>query len=185
MPQNKSTQAPQSDKPVSVRTIALIVTTMVAAFAAGGWLIYDSARVPSIAESVPSAAQRKSPHAASDHSISLICEGTVATPINGFDAPAKVVSQTFVGGIDAKDKTGWYQGTLALSETRKGTVITDGNVHTVSRPALFERYGAMITGEQFTLDRTTGAFEQSVTLNDKRRFVLIKAQCGRLIKPPF
>ncbi len=185
MPQDKSTKAVAPDKPVSVRTFALIITIMTAAFAAGGWLIYNSTEVAPIAESVSNTAQPTLRKAASDQNINFVCQGTVSTPINGFDAPAKVVTQTFLGGIDAKDKTGWYQGTLALSETRKGTLTTEGNVHTVYRPALFERYGAIIAGEQFTLDRTSGVFEQSVALNDKRRFVLIQAQCGRLIKPPF
>jgi hypothetical protein len=56
---------------------------------------------------------------------------------------------------------------------------------TVSRPALFERYGSMITAEEFTLDRASGIFEQSVTLSDKRRIILINAYCGMLIKAPF
>lgn len=122
----------------------------------------------------------------SDRIFTLICEGTNAHPANGFDSPPKTLNQTFFAGINLKEKTGWYQGQIAISETRKGTlVVSQSGDIVVSRPALFEKYGAMITGEQFTLNRTSGEFIQSVTLNDKRSFVMIKAYCGKLIKPPF
>ena len=54
----------------------------------------------------------------------------------------------------------------------------------MSRPALFERYGAMITGEQFTLRRSNGEFVQSLSLLDGRKFDLIKGYCGTLTKAP-
>ena len=121
-----------------------------------------------------------------DKVFDLICDGTQSIPFDGFDAPAKVVHETFVAGINLKDKTGWYQGQIAISETRKGTLtINESGEIIVGRPALFERYGAMITGEQFTLNRDTGEFIQSVTLSDKRRIVMIKAYCGKMIKAPF
>ncbi len=90
-----------------------------------------------------------------------------------------------LGGLDFDNKTGWYQGQFAISETRKGSLTQEGSVARVSRPALFERFGVMVTGEQFTLDRTTGEFLQSLTLNDNRKIDLIKGYCGKLTKAPF
>ena len=161
---------------------------MLAAFGVSAWVAYNVVGSGGLSSVLPSArsgaGEPKTKE--SDKVFNLICDGTQTIPLDGFDAPAKVVPQTFVAGINLKDKTGWYQGQIAISETRKGTLtINESGEIVVGRPALFERYGAMITGEQFTLNRDTGEFIQSVTLSDKRHIVMIKAYCGKLIKAPF
>ena len=164
------------------------IVALLAIFGLSAWIAYHSfgenvmsSRVSPI-ENKPQEQANKD----SDRIFNLICEGTNAFPANGFDTPPRMLNQTFVAGINLNDKTGWYQGQIAISETRKGTLAVNqsGDI-VVSRPALFERYGAMITGEKFTLSRITGEFIQSVTLSDKRSIVMIKAYCGKMIKPPF
>ena len=164
------------------------IVALLAVFGLSAWLAYDSFG-ENVLSSLISPTEKKAqehPKKESDRIFNLICDGTHAFPANGFDAPPRMLNQTFVAGINLDDKTGWYQGQLAISETRKGTLAVNqsGDI-VVSRPALFERYGAMITGEQFNLNRVTGEFIQSVTLSDKRSIVMIKAYCGKMIKPPF
>ena len=60
-----------------------------------------------------------------------------------------------------------------------------GNKLVVSRPAMFQKFGVMISREEFVIDRSTGAFSQSLTLNDGRNVVLIKGTCAQVHKPPF
>jgi hypothetical protein len=50
---------------------------------------------------------------------------------------------------------------------------------------MFQRFGVMITGEEFVVDRKTGSFVQSLTLKDGRTVKLIKGTCAKVIKPPF
>mgnify|MGYP007055105509 FL=1 len=50
---------------------------------------------------------------------------------------------------------------------------------------MFQKFGVMITREEFVIDRSTGAFSQSLTLNDGRNVVLIKGTCAQVHKPPF
>ena len=80
------------------------------------------------------AAQRK------DKSLDLICELRVSMPRSGIDSPRETYSQAFIAKIDFTSKSGWYQGQFAISETRKGTVTTEGSTLTVRRPAMFQRF---------------------------------------------
>ena len=164
------------------------IAALLAVFGLSAWFGYDSFGGNVLSSLVSPIEEKPQEHSKkeSDRIFNLICDGTNALPANGFDAPPRMLNKTFVAGIDLDEKTGWYQGQIALSETRKGTLAVNqsGDI-VVSRPALFERYGAMITAEQFTLNRVTGEFIQSVTLSDKRSIVMIKAYCGKLIKPPF
>jgi hypothetical protein len=169
----------------SIKYLVIGVFSVVAACVAGIWFAYDSTEALDEILPLKKPAVLSKSQASQEKSFNLICEGAVSIPANGFDSPFKTGNQTFVAGIDIDNHTGWYQGSLSISEARKGTATLRGDVVTVNRPALFERYGSMITGEEFTLDRASGAFEQSVTLSDKRRIVLIKAYCGKLTKPPF
>jgi hypothetical protein len=50
---------------------------------------------------------------------------------------------------------------------------------------MFQRFGVMISGEEFVLDRKTGSFEQSLSISDGRTVKLIKGTCAQVIKPPF
>jgi len=87
--------------------------------------------------------------------------------------------------VDFDKGSGWYQGRIAISESRAGNLTVQGNKLKVSRPAMFERFGVKITREEFVIDRTTGDFQQSLTLQDGRTITLIRGTCARVIKPAF
>jgi hypothetical protein len=116
----------------------------------------------------------------------LICElqldldGQLALGIKE-NEPARVA----MAQIDFDQKSGWYQGKIAISESRAGTVTLMGTRVKVYRPALFQRFGATVSGEEFVVDRKTGQFEQSLNLSDGRNVKLIKGTCAQVIKPPF
>ena len=94
-------------------------------------------------------------------------------------------SRITMAEIDFEKKSGWYQGKIAISESRAGTLTLMGTRLKVYRPAMFQRFGVMITGEEFVVDRKTGSFVQSLSLNDGRNVKLIKGTCAKVIKPPF
>ena len=116
----------------------------------------------------------------------LICEleldldGQLALGIKE-NEPARVA----MAQIDFEKKSGWYQGKIAISESRSGTLSQMGTRVKVYRPAMFQRYGVMISGEEIVVDRKTGRFEQSLSLSDGRTVKLIKGTCAQVIKPPF
>jgi hypothetical protein len=116
----------------------------------------------------------------------LICEleldldGQLALGIKESE-PARIT----MAQIDFEKKSGWYQGKIAISESRSGTLQPMGTRLKIYRPAMFQRFGVMITGEEFVLDRKTGSFVQSLTLKDGRTVKLIKGTCAKVIKPPF
>jgi len=116
----------------------------------------------------------------------LICElqldldGQLALGIKE-NEPARVA----MAQIDFEQKSGWYQGRISISESRAGTLSLMGTRVKVYRPAMFQRFGVMITGEEFVIDRKTGRFEQSLSLSDGRTVKLIKGTCAQVIKPPF
>ena len=176
-------------KPSTVCAVLLGILVTIAIFGAASWITYEQggadSSLPGSAPAslrAPAAAKKN----AADTQLTFICgDATHFMPVNGFDAPPKAYTETLLGGLDFDNKTGWYLGQFALSETRKGALTQEGTKVKVSRPALFERYGVMVTGEQFILDRATGEFVQSITLKDGRQFVLIKGYCGKLTKAPF
>jgi len=174
------------EKPSTLGVALLGILTVNAAFAVWTWMVYEQGQVgisllasPAAASGSPAAAQT-----ASAKEFTMVCEVTLTLPVKGFDAPAMGYTELLLGGVNLNNKTGWYQGQFALSDTRKGTLTQERGKITVSRPALFERYGAMITGEQFTLKRSNGEFVQSLSLQDGRKYELIKGYCGKLIKAP-
>lgn len=118
--------------------------------------------------------------------IDLICElhldveGQMALGIKG-NEPSRVT----IAQIDIDKKAGWYQGRISITESRAGTLSMQGGKFVVTRPAMFERFGVMVTQEQFTVDRETGDFVQTLGINDGRNIALIKGTCARVIKPPF
>lgn len=87
--------------------------------------------------------------------------------------------------IDFEKKSGWYQGKIAIAESRSGSLTLMGTRLKVYRPAMFQRFGVMISGEEFVVDRKTGSFEQSLNLQDGRNIKLIKGTCAKVIKPAF
>ncbi len=168
--------------------IALIsilgVTTV---FVAAGWLGYANGWVNFDNSTSQSAEERlkinKTQRSMED--VTLICEANYSMPGNDLDAPHKVYKELVAAGVDYKNMAGWYQGVFSISESRKGALVVNGNKAIVSRPAMFERFGTMVTSEQFTLDRDTGEFLQSLTVKDGRKIEIIKGYCGKLTKAPF
>jgi hypothetical protein len=130
-----------------------------------------------VAESVPGA---------SKDLMDLICEleldldGQLALGIKE-NEPSRIT----MAQIDFEKKSGWYQGKIAISESRAGTLNLMGTRMRIYRPAMFQRFGVMITGEEFVVDRKTGSFVQSLSLQDGRTVKLIKGTCAKVIKPPF
>ncbi len=94
-------------------------------------------------------------------------------------------SRITMAQIDFEKKSGWYQGKISISEGRAGTLQLMGTRLKIYRPAMFQRFGVMITGEEFVLDRKTGSFTQYLSINDGRKIKLIKGTCAKVIKPPF
>ncbi|WP_291931573.1 hypothetical protein [Limnohabitans sp.] len=130
-----------------------------------------------VAESVPGASKGV---------MDLICEleldldGQLALGIKE-NEPSRIT----MAQIDFEKKSGWYQGKIAISESRAGTLNLMGTRMKIYRPAMFQRFGVMITGEEFVVDRKTGSFVQSLSLQDGRTVKLIKGTCAKVIKPPF
>lgn len=116
----------------------------------------------------------------------LICElnldldGQLALGITGAEPARMSMAQ-----IDFNKSSGWYQGRIAISESRAGNLNVQGNRLVVSRPAMFQRFGVMISREEFVVDRSTGAFTQTLSTQDGRSVVLIKGTCAQVHKPPF
>ena len=116
----------------------------------------------------------------------LICElhldldGQLALGITGAEPNRMSMAQ-----IDFGKSSGWYQGRIAISEGRAGNLSVQGNRLVVSRPAMFQRFGVMVSREEFVVDRSTGAFIQSISTQDGRTIPLIKGTCAQVHKPPF
>jgi len=109
----------------------------------------------------------------------------VSTPQAELRSEPKVHSEFLVAGLDLEGKSGWYQGEYSISESRKGALKMEGGKAFVSRPAMFERFGIMITQEDFSLDLKTGAFVQTLTFKDGNKRHMIKGICAKYIKAPF
>ncbi len=163
---------------------ALVVT---AAFVAAGTLAYASGWIGFNKSPSQSAEERLEAEKVrrAEEDITLICEANYTMPGNDLDAPPKVYKEMVAAGLDYKNMAGWYQGVFSISESRKGALAVKGNKAIVSRPAMFERFGTMVTSEQFTLDRDTGEFLQSLTIKDGRKIEIVKGYCGKLTKAPF
>ena len=118
--------------------------------------------------------------------LDMICElrldldGQLALGITANEPPRMALAQ-----VDFDKRSGWYQGRIAMSESRGGTLSFVGNKLRVTRPAMFQMFGTMISQEQFTIDRSTGSFEQQLTVSEGKVVTLIKGTCAQVIKPPF
>ena len=118
--------------------------------------------------------------------IDLICE--LSMDLDGqlaLGITANEPSRITMAQIDFSKSSGWYQGKIAISESRGGNLSVSGNKLQVSRPAMFQRFGVMISREEFSVDRKTGSFEQSITTSEGKTIRLIKGTCAQVIKPPF
>jgi len=118
--------------------------------------------------------------------LDLICElhldldGQLAMGITTNEPARMSIAQ-----IDFDKSAGWYQGTFTISESRAGKLAVQGDILKVARPAMFRMFGKQITGEQFTVNRKTGEFIQTISIQDGTRIDLIKGICAKVIKPAF
>jgi hypothetical protein len=112
--------------------------------------------------------------------LSLNVEGQVALGLKD-ESPSRIT----LAQVDFEKKSGWFQGKLAISESRAGSLTVVGNKLQVVRPAMFERLGVMITREEFVIDRQNGRFEQTITTREGRTIPLISGHCAQVIKAPF
>ena len=131
------------------------------------------------------AAELRADAASGKKALNLICELKINMPQSDLSSPRQSHTQMVIANIDFTDLSGWYQGQFAISESRKGSVTMEGSVLHVRRPALFPRFGVMISGEEFTIDRATGAFLQNVSIQDGRTIELMSGFCGKYTKAPF
>lgn len=118
--------------------------------------------------------------------LEMVCELAIdiaGAKTLGIDAgePARIS----VSKIDFEKKSGWYQGNIAISEGRAGTLTVTGPLLKVYRPAMFQRFGKSVSGEEFTIDRSTGKFRQYLTFSDDQKVNLISGQCAMVTRPPF
>ncbi len=166
--------------------IGIVIGILAMAGVYGISLLFSASSKPEVASgggrpSMPMPAQ-----AQSGGVIDLICElhldidGQMALGIQG-NEPSRIT----LAQIDTDKQSGWYQGRIAISESRGGTLSTQGSKFVVTRPALIQRFGTTLTKEEFSVDRSTGAFEQSLGLQDGRTVKLIRGTCAKVIKPPF
>ncbi|MFY8102497.1 MAG: hypothetical protein ACOVK6_00215 [Ramlibacter sp.] len=166
--------------------IGIVVGALVAAGGILGMQQLFSSQARPVNMPAPAGRAGGSGSGASTGVIDLICElhldieGQLALGIQGNEPPRITMAQ-----VDVDKRAGWYQGKLSISESRAGTLTVQGNKFVVTRPAMFQRFGVSINKEEFTVDRTTGAFEQSLGITDGRTVKLIKGTCAKVIKPPF
>jgi hypothetical protein len=174
-------------KSTSIQTVLISAAAVAALFSGLGWLAYSEGWIQFNAPSGPSSEDRlaSSQKGESEENITFLCEANYSVPTNGLEGPNKVYKEMMAAGLDYKNKAGWYQGIFSISESRKGAMVLQGDKAVVSRPAMFERFGVMVTSEQFTLNRSTGEFTQSLTIKDGRKIEIIHGYCGKLTKAPF
>jgi hypothetical protein len=89
-----------------------------------------------------------------------------------------------IAKIDFDKRSGWYQGKITISENRAGHLEFDEKNLTVSRPAMIRRFNRLIRNEQFVINRRSGEFLQSLTMEDGKVVNLIRGTCAKVIKAP-
>lgn len=117
--------------------------------------------------------------------LDVVCDLEVSRPTDNLSQPFDTARITMPAQFDFEENTGWYTGEYAISINRKGTLQVQDDLLIVSRPALFKRFGLMITGEHFTLNRKNGEFKQWLDLEGNKRLDLITGRCKRTSNAPF
>ncbi len=117
--------------------------------------------------------------------LDVVCDLEVSRPNDNLSQPLETARLTMPAQFDFEENTGWYTGEYAISTNRKGTLQVQDDLLKVSRPALFKRYGLMITGEHFTLNRKNGEFKQWLDLEGDKHLYLITGRCKRTTNAPF
>ncbi len=160
----------------------LLGFTAGAALVAGVWGLVWLTAEPTPSAPAASSAVRSINSGVLDMSceLRLDLDGQLALGITANEPSRMAMAQ-----VDFDKASGWYQGRIAISESRAGNLTVVGPKLKVSRPAMFERFGVKITREEFTIDRSTGDFQQTLGLHDGRNITLIRGTCARVIKPSF
>jgi hypothetical protein len=117
--------------------------------------------------------------------LDVICDLEVSKPSDNLSQPFDIVRLTMPAQFDFDENTGWYTGEYAISMNRKGTLHVQDDLLKVSRPAMFKRFGLIITGEHFTLNRRNGQFKQWLDLEGDKHLYLITGRCKRATNAPF
>lgn len=170
----------QSSLPAILLTVVVTVLLVVGAgwgAIEAGWLRLGGATPGSRDSELDGTVSRKGGN--------FVCEVTVSTPQGALNSEPKVYSDIVVAGLEPDSKSGWYQGEYTISESRKGALRMEGTKAFVSRPAMFERFGQMVTQEEFTLDLADGTFVQTLTFKDGTRRHMLKGICAKFAKAPF
>lgn len=168
-------------------TILITVLITVLLIGAGAWLASDQGLIEFAPGNVASRDHELEQHVTSlnKHPASFICEVTVSMPQGELNSKPKVYNDMLIAGLDLQAHSGWYQGEFSISESRKGALRMEGSKAFVSRPAMFERFGQMITQEEFSLDLKDGAFVQTLTFRDGIRRHMMKGVCAKYVRAPF
>ena len=117
--------------------------------------------------------------------LELVCDLEISKPTDNLSQPFDKVRMTMPTQFDFEENTGWYTGEYTISMNRKGTLQVQDDLLKVYRPAMFRRYGLVITGEHFTLNRSNGEFTQWLDLEGSKRLYLITGHCKRTTNAPF
>jgi len=150
-----------------------------------GWLSYTNGWIQFGGVDGPTPEQALAKTKLSTESANFVCEVMVSMPQGDLQAEPNVYSDVVVVGLNYEQKSGWYQGQFSISESRKGSMVLEGSKAVVSRPAMFQRFGQMIIGEDFTFDRSNGAFVQTLTFKGGNRRHILKGTCAKMVRAPF
>jgi len=117
--------------------------------------------------------------------IEVLCDVISTRPVDGLDQPFESSTMSLPATFDLDEGTGAYAGEYAISLNRKGSLRVEGELLSLTRQAMFKRYGLAITGEHVTLNRKTGEFKQWLDLENNKRLDLISGYCKRTDNAPF
>ena len=117
--------------------------------------------------------------------LEVVCDAEISKPGERLAPPFEITHTPMQAIFDFEDGTGAYPGEYTISMNRKGTLKIDKDLLEIYRPAMFKRYGVIITGEHVTLDRRTGELKQWLDLDGGKRLDLIVGRCKRTNNAPF
>jgi len=172
------------NKPSSLPAVLLTALATVLVVGAAGWAAVAAGWLH-LGATAPGSRDAELESAVGKKGGNFVCEVTVSTPQGKLNSEPKVYADVMVVGLEPEAKSGWYQGEYTISESRKGALRMEGSKAFVSRPAMFERFGQMITQEEFTLDLNDGTFVQTLTFKDGTRRHMLKGVCAKFAKAPF
>ena len=169
----------------TLMTVLLSAFASLLVFVLLGWLSFNNGWIQFGGVDGPTPEEALSKKKLSTENANFVCEVMVSMPRGDLQAEPDVYSDVVVVGLDYTQKAGWYQGQFSISESRKGSMVLQGSKAVVSRPAMFQRFGEMIIGEDFTFDRSDGAFVQTLTFKGGKRRHILKGTCAKMSAAPF